>query len=148
MNALVCPHCKSHRIVTSKVPRDVVVVMPCPACGELTVLFRDRAIALDRKIIEHGSNEERVTHFATVITEFLESGILPFDEVHFEGAFEQSRPMPPRKRAPRARKRPPSPPAMDDHLFEPSISQEEIDRFIAHELKQLDDPVYFKRHFG
>ena len=152
MNTLLCPHCKSHRIVTSKVPRDVVAVMPCPACGELTVLFRDKVIALDRKVIEHGSSEERVTHLATVINEFLESGIIPFDEVHFEGAFDASSMPPPRKRAPRIRKRPRPRRAMPDQPFgepfEPSISQEEMERFVNKELAQLDDPKYFKRHFG
>lgn len=147
MSALTCPHCKSHQIVTSKVPRDVVVVMPCPACGELTVLFRDKVIALDRKVIESGTTEERVNHLATVINAFLESGILPFDEVHFEGAFDQPRPAP-RKRPRRPRRRPQVPRPSEADAFEPSISQEEVDRFITHELKQLDDPTYFKRHFG
>ena len=45
MYTVVCPHCKSHQVLTTKVRRDVVVVMPCPSCHEWVILFRDKVIA-------------------------------------------------------------------------------------------------------
>ncbi|MBP8130170.1 MAG: hypothetical protein KA184_11385 [Candidatus Hydrogenedentes bacterium] len=139
MNSVVCPHCKSHRIVTTNVPRDVVVVMPCPACGELTVLFRNKAIALDKRILEQGTREERVAHCARVITEFLESGMFQIDA-------------PPAR--PRRRRHRPAPeaPLPEESLAapepDPGISDADIEHFIKVELEQLDDPDFFRKLFG
>lgn len=133
-----CPHCGTQRIVTSKVPKDVVVVMPCPACHELVVLFRNKVIALNREIIEGGTFEERTTHIAEIVAEFLESGIFPFlggegdagDSESFIGKLEHSKGegAQPRKGKP--------------------ITQHEVDRFIKFELQRIDEVGYFKRHFG
>jgi hypothetical protein len=145
MNMLVCPHCKAHRIVTSRVPQDVVVVMPCPACGELNVLYRNKAIALNRRILESGSFDERKDHLAQVIAEFLDTGILngewpsgfgldsgePAEES--ANGFEEERPRP--RRIPRRRGARP-------------ISDAELDHFIKKDLKQLDDPDLFRQIFG
>lgn len=141
MNSVVCPHCKSHRIITTNVPRDVVVVMPCPACGELTVLFRNKAIALDKRILERGTREERVEHCARVITEFLESGMF------------QIEPPPERPRRRRRRPAPEVPPPEDaaepsDMQPDPAISEADIEHFIKVELEQLDDPESFHKLFG
>jgi hypothetical protein len=126
--------------VTSKVPKNAVVVMPCPACGELTVLFREKAIALDRHILEKGTTAERTTHLAQVINEFLESGLFPLDG---PTSIETTR-------RPRPRRRRFIPPR--DIAPEPegdvAISQDEFDRFIQHDLHRIDDPAYFRRHFG
>ena len=51
MERLTCPHCRSGRLAGAPVPKDVVVVMPCPACSGLVVMFRKKALALDRKIL-------------------------------------------------------------------------------------------------
>ncbi len=59
-------------------PKDVVVVMPCPSCSELVVLFRRKALALDREILENGTHQERKMHIAGIIAEFLEPGLLKF----------------------------------------------------------------------
>ncbi|MFP4501731.1 MAG: hypothetical protein ACLFTT_12075 [Candidatus Hydrogenedentota bacterium] len=152
MNSLTCPHCNSHRIVAAKVPNDVVVVTPCPECGELAVLFRDKAIALDRKVIEEGSSEERIKHLAHVINAFLESGILPIDSTHEET------PEPTRKPRRAKRRRPRRPRAEFEEVSDAEgegetedsrrISDNEFDRFVKHELHRIDDPGYFRRHFG
>ena len=83
MDLVVCPHCKAHRIVTIKVPKDVVVVMPCPSCHELIVLFRNRIIALSRRILERGTQEERKAHLADVIGEFLDEGLF-YSSAYFQ----------------------------------------------------------------
>lgn len=138
MDMVVCPHCKTNRIITSRVPKDVVAVMPCPNCHELAVLFRDKIIPINRRILEEGSREERTQHLAQVITEFLEAGILPFHEgdVDFGGGEdEHDEPM---ERVESERK----PRALDP------ISDKEAEKFARVDLKCLDDATYFKRHFG
>jgi len=134
MDMVVCPHCKTHRIITSKVPKDVVAVMPCPSCQELAVLFREKVIPINRRILEDGSKDERTQHLAEVITEFLEAGILPFQEgsANFEmptGEMEDFD-------------------SADEELqsLEP-ISDKEAEKFARVDLKCLDDAAYFKRHF-
>lgn len=150
MHSLVCPHCKSHRIVTTNIPKDVVVVMPCPSCGELTVLYRNKAIALDRRILERGSRNERIEHCARVITEFLEAGMFfprnSADPPSSEGSESDSEPEPEEDRdeepVERRRARPPRVRRVK------GISQEDVDHFVRVELAQLDDPSYFKKLFG
>ena len=140
MNVVMCPHCGNQRIVTSKVPRDVVVVLPCPACNELVVLFRNKVIALNRQIIESGTFEERKAHIAEIIAEFLEPGMFGLP----------------------ARPEPDEPPAAYDEedeedIEEPAadhppkdtpITQSEVDRFVRFELKRIDEAEYFRKYFG
>ena len=135
MNLVICPHCKSHRIVTAKVPKDVVVVMPCPSCGELVVLFRKKIIALNRKVLEKGSLEERKKHLAEVIAEFLEPGIfsaLTEGSTRIDGFGKAAA-------------------GDDDDDLEPGdlppISDQELERFQKIQLSRIDDSRYFRRHF-
>jgi len=137
MDSVICPHCKSQRIVTSKIPKDVVIVVPCPACQELSVLFRNKVIPLNRHIIEHGSFEERKTHLASVIAEFLNEAFFPFPE----NAEQSERKTSHRKPA----HRDPNLPA-DRHDL--PITEEELERFVKIDLKCIDNPSYFKKHFG
>jgi hypothetical protein len=139
MKLVLCPHCKAHRIATSKVPKEVVVVMPCPNCHELVIVFRQKAIALDRRVIENGTMEERKAHLADVIAEFIEPGMFEFRGLDPEtaSALEEDNDV--------------SSDATDDEEAEEDeqpISQLEVDRFVKIDLKRLDDPVYFRRHFG
>lgn len=140
MDMVVCPHCKSNRIITSRVPKDVVAVMPCPNCHELAVLFRDKIIPINRRILEEGSREERTQHLAQVITEFLEAGILPFHEGGSDSGFDSGDFD--------------GDEAMEQPLVEgvhadlDPISDKEAEKFTRVDLKCLDDATYFKRHFG
>ena len=140
MAMVVCPHCKAHRIVTSKVPKDVVVVLPCPSCHELSVLFRDRLVPIDRHLLETGTHEARVEHLAKIIAEFLDGAIGPL--------FEQDGP---------GHAGPAEAPdfsgnadGLDAFLGEDltPISDKEFSKFVRIDLKCLDNPAYFKRHFG
>jgi hypothetical protein len=138
MNLVVCPHCKTHRIVTARVPKDVVVVMPCPGCSELVVLFRKKVIALNRNILESGTMEERKTHLAGIIAEFLEPGMFGFgapsrDDEDSDANEEQDAPGPHGRR---------------DSRRLPPISDREQERFARIQLERIDDPEYFKKHFG
>src|SRR5262245_40469650 len=78
MDRPMCPHCNSGQLAVARVPKDVVVVMPCPACSRLVVMCRRKALALDRAILERGSQQERKMHIAGIIAEFLEPGLLKF----------------------------------------------------------------------
>ena len=140
MSLVLCPHCKAHRIAASKVPKEVVVVMPCPKCRELVILFRQKAIALDRNVIENGSAEERKAHLADVISEFIEPGMFDMQALDpdvastlQEGAEAQLDGLDLDSGGERA---------------DQPISQVEMDRFVKIDLKRIDDPAYFRKHFG
>ena len=134
MDRVMCPHCQSRKIASARVPRDVVVVMPCPACSELVVFFRRKVIALDRKVLEGGTRHERKMHIATIIAEFLEPGLLKFaipePVVHDDDSD-------------------------DDDFLEadaepqlPPISEREVREFTRIHLRRLDNADYFRRHLG
>jgi len=138
MDVVVCPHCKSHRIITSNVPKDVVVVMPCPSCHELSVLFRNKVIPLSRRIIERGTFEERKEHFAQVIARFLEAGILPWQTAQPDGDSEAA--LGDDEAGPGFLEE-----AMKAHR-EP-ITEKEFEKFVRIDLKCIDNAAYFKKHF-
>ncbi len=141
MQVCSCPHCGTPRIITSKVPKDVVVVMPCPNCRELVVLFRNKAIALSRKIMENGSFEERKEHIAEIITEFLEPGMLGLPSGDAGPGFEVDGEAESFVRDLAG--------AEDDADVEPGpISEKEFDEFVRLDLDRIDEPNYFKKHFG
>jgi len=136
MERLLCPHCQSRRIASARVPKDVVVVMPCPACSQLVVFFRRKVVALDRKVLEKGSRDERKMHIASIIAEFLEPGLLKFaipepfiddEEAEEEDFLEVDQ-------------------EQDPEL--PPISERELKEFTRVQLRRLDNPEYFKRHLG
>jgi len=153
MDVLICPHCGNHRIVHSKVPKDVVVVLPCPSCHELVVLYRNRVIALSREIIEHGTFDERKMHIASIIAEFLEAGIFPTtqstesaeepsedaEELELTDAEESERVI--RGHASEV-------PAHHVEETIAPICQSEVDHFVKFDLIRIDDAAYFKKHFG
>lgn len=143
MSAVSCPHCGKTEIRMAKVPRDVVVMMPCPECRELVVLFRGKAIAINREVLRNGTKEQRRNHIAEIVEEFLPpelfSGEFDWDSL------EQGAPFPFPGRRPRRRR--PAPFEEDDEPELP-ISDEEMERFQRFELHRIDEPRYFKRYFG
>ncbi len=148
MDVIVCPHCNAQRIVTADVPKDVVAVMPCPSCNELSVLFRGKTIALDRKIIEEGSFEERKEHLSEVIAAFLDAGLLPPPgEFNFSPQEEVSFDDTPVRRPRRRKIRRPLP-ITEVHGEGGPISDQEFDQFVRFDLRSIDDPAYFKKYFG
>lgn len=119
--------------MVGKLPKEVVAVLACHHCEELSVLFRGKIIPLDKRILESGTFEERKMHLADVIAQFLESGDLDFTP---EAGRERRRRRPAQREE--ESKEPPDAP----------ISDQELDRFIQIDLKCLDNPTYFKRIFG
>jgi hypothetical protein len=125
MNLVLCPHCGKKQIQGVTLTPDVVVVLPCSGCQELSALYRGRVIALNREVLEGGSKEERKEHLAEVIAEFLDAG-LSFLEEPPEVLQELS--------------------CSEDFL--PPISEEEFSKFVRIDLKCIDSADYFKRHFN
>ena len=133
MSQMKCPHCKSERLGQARVPKGVVAVMPCPACSELVVRFRHKAIALNRDVLFQGSKEERKLHLADVIAEFMDEDVLQFEMLlageepqnhHHESEDEVE--------------------ASESDL--PPITEAELNKFINVDLENLDNLNYFKKH--
>ena len=128
MNVVACPHCGTKRIV-ARVPKDWVAILKCPNCNELVVLFRGKVIGVDRDTLEHGSFEDRKSHIAEVIAEFLEPGMFGLESDEKDPASHE-----PEELVVEARDSRP-------------ISKREMDRFIRFDLQRIDEETYFKRHF-
>ena len=81
-----CPHCGARgQIMIPAV--GAIIILPCPQCRELVVVFCGHALALDRGLMGSGSLDERRDHLLSVLTEFLEdrvnkllSGEMPTEE--------------------------------------------------------------------
>lgn len=139
MDLIVCPHCNSHRVVTQRFPKDVVVVMACPSCSELMIFFRKKVIALSRDVLKEGTMEEKTSHLAGVIAEFIDpdmfeggplgDGIGPreiFSSELFDYGDSDE----------------------DGDKTEAKISERELEHFIKADLHRIDDSGYFRKHFG
>ena len=140
MRFVVCPHCKAHRIVTAKMPKDVVIVIPCPACHQLIVMFRNKAVALSRETLEHGTHDQRKFHFAELIDQFIKPGMFSFGTTQ-EG--NQKPDLDSRAKGSHDR-----PELTGEPATESPISRQEIEHFVQVDLKAIDDPAYFRKHFG
>jgi len=131
---IICPHCRNHKIPTGKLPKDVVVVMPCPSCHELVLLFRNTAIPVNRTIIEQGTYEQRREHLADIVGACLEAGQFTFGSEGEQAETGEALTLQ------NAEATAPSPRL--------PITQEEIEHFLTIELPQLDDPASFRKYFG
>ncbi|MEA3366386.1 MAG: hypothetical protein U9Q79_12165 [Candidatus Hydrogenedentes bacterium] len=144
MSTVTCPHCGKTRIVTTKIPRDVVVVFPCPECHELVVLFRGKVVGLKRDILQNGTKEERRNHIAEIVEEFLPpelfSGDMDLDAWQGGPSFPFAG-QPPRGRWKRQQEE-------GEEEGNGPITDEEAERFYRFELQRIDETQYFKRHFG
>ncbi len=142
MKRLECPHCQEKRISHAKFTSDVVVVMQCPGCHELVVVFRSKIVGLDRRLLEHGDREERKKHLATVIAEFLDPDVLNlnFDKLALGIGLGAS--------VPHAETQDSAEEDSDDDESVDPISDSELRSFTQDELSKLDDSDYFRRHFS
>ena len=143
MSEVTCPHCGKTRIMTTRIPRDVVVMLPCPECHELVVLFRGKAIPLNREVLRNGTKEERRNHIAEIVEECLPPEL--FSEVVNWDFTDAGLPIAFGDRKVRRRRRGAAP--EEDGRDRP-ITDEEVARFRKFELHRLDEPRYFKKYFG
>ncbi|HNV20085.1 MAG TPA: hypothetical protein PLB67_09815 [Candidatus Hydrogenedentes bacterium] len=143
MSEVTCPHCGKTRIMTTRIPRDVVVMLPCPECHELVVLFRGKAIPLNREVLRNGTKEERRNHIAEIVEECLPPEL--FSEVVNWDFTDAGLPIAFGDRKVRRRRRGAAP--EEDGRDRP-ITDEEVARFRKFELHRIDEPRYFKKYFG
>jgi len=147
MHRQVCPHCGKQRLATARVPKDVVVVLPCPSCYEWVVMFQGKAIGLSREIIVNGTFEEKKEHIAEIITEFLDPSMFPSSVQDLEdlaNGFGQQQEEGEEDAGEESREQD----SGQEHPAEHPISQRELEDFVKVELDLIDDPSYFRRHFG
>jgi len=104
------------------------------------VLFRSKALALDRRILQSGSHEERKMHIAGIIAEFIEPGLMKFafqepslatdfgdeDEDDVVDLTDSAN--------------------FDDDSA--PISEDDVKDFARIHLRRIDDGDYFRRHLG
>ena len=138
MNSVLCPHCGSRRILTTKIPKDVVVFLPCPSCKGLVVFFRGKAVGLNREIVKKGTREERRAHFAEIIDEFLDPGM-------FSSGFGSHA----REDLPDIFAAPPAEGNDEESSSDRGpITEGEVERFVKVDLNRIDETAYFRKHFG
>ena len=137
MRRVRCPHCNEYGFPAGRLPKEVIAVLACQHCEEISVLFRGKVIALNKRVLESGTLVERKEHLADVIAQFLESGMLDLSAAQEQESREEQTP------PDRIRELPESAP----HHHKP-ISDQEMERFLTIDLQCLDNPVYFKRIFG
>ena len=132
-----CPHCGASGSITPP-PREFIIIAPCPQCGELVVLFREKVAAINRKILTQGTFEEKKQHIAEIITTFLDAvGSLPPALFDGEGAMASMADLEAAMEA--------ESPESDRSS---SITIEEIRDFINIDLKLIDKKEYFEQVFG
>lgn len=138
------------------------MVQPCPVCHEFIVLFRGKTIALNRAILEKGSFDERKAHIAEIIAEFLEPDLLsgagstedgeeagsPFDGLFRSMAAPEDGPADDASDDVEDEEGDDGDETESDDEGEAAISDEEVEQFVRVDLKKLDDPRYFREHFG
>ena len=142
MKSKRCPHCGEAGFVVEKLPREVVAIMACQNCNELSVMFRKKIIPLNKRVLESGTFEERKEHLATVIAHFLEAGMFSFErsDSNVGGAmFELPQ---------RLRRRQRHKPTMPLEPRDAPITDQELNRFVQVDLKCIDNPTYFRKIFG
>jgi endogenous inhibitor of DNA gyrase (YacG/DUF329 family) len=132
-----CPHCGASGSINPP-PREFIIIAPCPQCGELVVLFREKVAAINRKILTEGTFEEKKQHIAEIITTFLDSvGSLPPALFDGEGAMASMIDLGAMTES--------DSPESDRGS---SITKEEISDFINIDLKLIDKKEYFEQVFG
>lgn len=148
MKLVTCPHCGHRHVVASQVPKDVVVVMPCPACSDLVIMFRNKVVGMKRQVVEEGSFDDKKAHIAEVIAHFLEPGMLWPDGVMTGEPDMDAEPFDGEELAP------PLEADLDEVEEAPSadggtpISQGEVDHFVTIDLQRIDDAAYFRKYFS
>jgi hypothetical protein len=134
---ITCPHCGASGSITPP-PKEFIIIAPCPQCGELVVLFREKVAAINRKILTQGTFEEKKQHIAEIITTFLDAvGSLPPALFEGDGAMASLEDLEALMETEFG----------DDDRSE-GITKEEIRDFINIDLKLIDKKEYFEQVFG
>jgi hypothetical protein len=68
---LLCPYCGEKKPVKLPSEKSVAVAV-CLSCGEIIVIYKQHAVALDREVLASGSTDEKRQHIAAMIMEFAQ----------------------------------------------------------------------------
>lgn len=154
---ILCPHCNQQKIGSGRLPPDVVMILPCPSCHEYSVVFRNKAIPVNRRIIEKGTRKEKIEHLATIIEMFLELALPQPNESHsnteLDEKIDSSSTFEPRETDQNKPLLGGGFHSVNGNIPEiqgpiKPITEEEVRQFIENDLRYLDDPEFFKKHFG
>jgi len=151
MKLVTCPHCGHRHVVGSRVPKDVVVVMPCPACSDLVIMFRGKIVGLKRSIVEEGTFEDKKAHIAEVIAHFLEPGMIWPDGVMTGDPGGETEGLDSDSLAEFMESEDGGGGSDDDSQAVdggPVITQGEVDHFVTIDLQRIDDASYFRKYFS
>ncbi|MFP4501233.1 MAG: hypothetical protein ACLFTT_09575 [Candidatus Hydrogenedentota bacterium] len=151
LTEVTCPHCGTKGQVIMP-PAGAIIVGPCPQCEDMVVLFCERVLPLDSKIILQKSSEEKRQHLLDVLTGFLQERLQQlFDGAtppgHIQGVHDE--PIP-HKQTPAEKKaiQEEVPETAEETAEEWHISMEEIEKFTQMDLPLLDNKDYFHAIFG
>jgi len=132
-----CPHCRHMTMAVPEMPGDVMAVVACQSCGQWSVLFRGRAVPIQREILEGGSLEERQRHLAEIISHFLAAGLFAQELSGFMEGLSPEKLHWDTVRPPHLEPDPTAP-----------ITDQEYRQFSEIDLPLLDDAQAFRRIFG
>lgn len=149
-----CPHCQE-KGETPVLRSGLVLIGPCPECGELVIITFGTVLALDKSVFQNGSRGEILDHIKGVVQSFISDR---FNQLSEEGKFDASE-IPginyTREEHEEDEKWPEIEDVTDqyqDQLPQNSnnhdITQIEVNQFTDVALKLLDDKAYFKSIFG
>lgn len=144
---IICPHCNQQKIGSGKLPPDVVMILPCPSCHEFSIVFRNRAIPINRRIIEKGSRKERVEHLASIVDMFLDLAMPELEKQDYQINTDDKQEVIEEETKRNIIKPRGNQQSLLGNLSSP-ISAEEVKIFIEKEINSIDDPELFKKYFG
>jgi len=144
---IICPHCNQQKIGSGKLPPDVVMILPCPSCHEFSIVFRNKAIPINRRIIEKGSRKERIEHLASIVEMFLDLAMPEIERQSDEINKSKNQEALEEENQKNLFKSKSSQQSFVTNQSSP-ISAEEVKLFIEKEINSIDDPELFKKYFG
>jgi hypothetical protein len=124
------------------IPGDVMAVVACQSCGQWSVLFRGRAVPIQRQILEGGTIEDRQRHLAEIISHFLAAGLFAQELSGFMQGLTGAD-LSGKDGAAGA-----APASNTEPDLSTPISDKECVEFAEIDLPLLDDPQAFRRIFG
>ena len=131
-----------------QIPGDVMAVVACQSCGQWSVMFRGRAVPIQREVLEGGTMEDRQRHLAEIISHFLAAGLFAQELSGFMQGFAGGD-LSGQDKAMNAESA--SGIAPDANIapdLSTPITDEECVQFSEIDLPLLDDPLAFRRIFG
>jgi len=144
---IICPHCNQQKIGSGKLLPDVVMILPCPSCHEFSIVFRNKAIPINRRIIEKGSRKERIEHLASIVEMFLDLAMPEIERQSDEINKSENQEALEEENQKNLFKSKSSQQSFVTNQSSP-ISAEEVKLFIEKEINSIDDPELFKKYFG